>query len=518
MWRRMIRWLVAGLALVLIVGVFGGGVAGASNPGNNGRLVYSDRQECGRHGSNLASEIFTMNPDGSDVRRLTFDACREPEVDASDFWLSQSYQPSWSPRGDEIAFVHLSERDTWSIRVMDPDGRSVRTISSSFRLIDSLSWSPDAQQLALVGLGHDASGAVRYGIWVVAVDGSASRLVLAQPTPWAGSLSGIWDVEWSPSGDAIAFVMDGDVGQSIHVMDPTGSNVRPIACGWETDEYTEASSRSPEWHPSGQLLFCDSSFTDSVYFFGPDLWIHDFRDGLNRGPFLAGLAEEMSDPLASPDGSQLLFIGKQGEEYGLWSYERAERIADRPSGDIDWQPIQGSFWDDERSVFISDIEWMAAEGITKGCNPPSNDRFCPDSDVTRGQMAAFLRRAFDLPSSSTDFFTDDDDSVFEADINALAASGITKGCNPPASDRFCPDGRVTREQMAAFMKRAFDYPPSATDFFVDDDESIFEADINSIAEVGVTRGCNPSEGNTRYCPKDHVTRGQMAAFLHRAMG
>ena len=133
-------------------------------------------------------------------------------------------------------------------------------------------------------------------------------------------------------------------------------------------------------------------------------------------------------------------------------------------------------------------------------------------------MAAFLRRAFDLPSSSTDFFTDDNDSVFEADINALAASGITKGCNPPASDRFCPDGRVTREQMAAFMKRAFDYPPSATDFFIDDDESIFEADINSIAEVGVTKGCNPSEGNTRYCPKGYVTRGQMAAFLHRAMG
>ena len=178
----------------------------------------------------------------------------------------------------------------------------------------------------------------------------------------------------------------------------------------------------------------------------------------------------------------------------------------------------GTFSDDDSSVFEADIEWMAAEGITKGCNPPSNDRFCPDSDVTRGQMAAFLRRAFDLPSSSTDFFTDDNDSVFEADINALAESGITKGCNPPASDRFCPDGRVTREQMAAFMKRAFDYPGSPTDFFVDDDDSIFEADINSIAEVGVTRGCNPSEGNTRYCPKGYVTRGQMAAFLHRAMG
>ena len=39
------------------------------------------------------------------------------------------------------------------------------------------------------------------------------------------------------------------------------------------------------------------------------------------------------------------------------------------------------------------LDRLAAEGITKGCNPPANDRFCPDDDVTRGQMAAFLHRA-----------------------------------------------------------------------------------------------------------------------------
>src|SRR5690606_41806113 len=41
-------------------------------------------------------------------------------------------------------------------------------------------------------------------------------------------------------------------------------------------------------------------------------------------------------------------------------------------------------------VFVSDIAWLADEGITRGCNPPANDRFCPDDPVTRGQMAAFL--------------------------------------------------------------------------------------------------------------------------------
>ena len=82
-------------------------------------------------------------------------------------------------------------------------------------------------------------------------------------------------------------------------------------------------------------------------------------------------------------------------------------------------------------TFFADIEWMAAEGITKGCNPPTNDRYCPDSSVTRGQMAAFLNRTLNLPSTTTDFFVDDNDSVFEGDINRLAAAGISRGCNPP---------------------------------------------------------------------------------------
>ena len=44
------------------------------------------------------------------------------------------------------------------------------------------------------------------------------------------------------------------------------------------------------------------------------------------------------------------------------------------------------------SVFVADIQWMKDNGITLGCNPPTNDRFCPGSDVTREQMAAFMHR------------------------------------------------------------------------------------------------------------------------------
>ena len=168
-------------------------------------------------------------------------------------------------------------------------------------------------------------------------------------------------------------------------------------------------------------------------------------------------------------------------------------------------------------LFHDDIEWLAAEGITLGCNPPLNTRFCPDGRVTRGQFAAFLTRALSLPPSPDDRFTDDDDSVFENDIQALAAADITRGCNPPTNDRFCPDRSITRGEIAALLARALNLPPSSTDVFTDDDSSIFEADIQALAAAGITAGCNPPS-NDRFCPDRDLTRAQLAAFLERAIG
>src|SRR5690606_8634069 len=74
--------------------------------------------------------------------------------------------------------------------------------------------------------------------------------------------------------------------------------------------------------------------------------------------------------------------------------------------------------------------------------------------VTRGEMAAFLTRAYEYAADASDRFIDDDDSVFESDIDALASVGVTRGCNPPANDRFCPHDPVTRGQMASFLARA----------------------------------------------------------------
>ena len=49
------------------------------------------------------------------------------------------------------------------------------------------------------------------------------------------------------------------------------------------------------------------------------------------------------------------------------------------------------------------------------------------------------------------------DSIFAGDIERLADADVTRGCNPPDNDRFCPDDPVTRQQMAAFLVRAYGY-------------------------------------------------------------
>jgi hypothetical protein len=174
----------------------------------------------------------------------------------------------------------------------------------------------------------------------------------------------------------------------------------------------------------------------------------------------------------------------------------------------------GTFIDDDGHVFEGAIEAIAAEGITRGCNPPADDRYCPEDQVTRGQMAIFIVRAYDLPATSGDFFNDDSGKVYEDAANRLAQAGLTQGCAP---SRYCGDDTITRGEMAAFLSRAENLPDSATDHFVDDNTSIFEPGINKVADARITLGCNPP-ANTNFCPNDNVTRGQMAGFLTRALG
>ncbi len=165
------------------------------------------------------------------------------------------------------------------------------------------------------------------------------------------------------------------------------------------------------------------------------------------------------------------------------------------------------FTDISSSTFLTEIIWMADQGITTGCTAT---RFCPTESVTRGQMASFLARAFALPPTTNDYFVDDDGTAHEDNINRLAEAGITTGCT---ETDFCPREPVTRGQMASFLDRALGLPEATADWFTDDDDTAHEASINRIAEAGVTTGC----GGARFCPSGLVNRQQMAAFLFRAL-
>lgn len=122
-------------------------------------------------------------------------------------------------------------------------------------------------------------------------------------------------------------------------------------------------------------------------------------------------------------------------------------------------PSQPTFIDVPPShIFYAFIEELARRGITLGCgnDPQGNRLFCPTATVTREQMAAFIIRAlgvFNPPPPAIQRFDDVPPThIFYAFIEEMALRGITLGCTP---DLYCPQAGVSREQMAAFLGRAF---------------------------------------------------------------
>jgi hypothetical protein len=123
-------------------------------------------------------------------------------------------------------------------------------------------------------------------------------------------------------------------------------------------------------------------------------------------------------------------------------------------------------------------------------------------------LAVMIPAAATLVPGGT--FVDDDGSFSEPDIEAIAAAGITAGCD---TTRYCPDDPVTRAEMAVFLDRALQLPAATASPFIDVG-GWYAASVERLAAAGITAGCD----TTRYCPDDPVTRGQMATFLRRALG
>lgn len=114
-------------------------------------------------------------------------------------------------------------------------------------------------------------------------------------------------------------------------------------------------------------------------------------------------------------------------------------------------PQAGNRFSDVSGPHAGYINALAAAGIVKGC---AEARFCPDQGVTRAQMATFIVQASPRlsPIPGSRFVDVIAGAVHSDNINALAAARVTLGCTP---DRYCPRANVTRGQIASFLARAF---------------------------------------------------------------
>ena len=326
---------------------------------------------------------------------------------------------------------------------------------------------------------------------------------------WAYGLRNPWRISFDRS-DGDLYIAD--VGQSLREE----VNLEPAAdlggnnYGWDVMEGTECHEPSSGCSLTGDTLpVAEYSHSFGCSITGGYVYRGSHRDlqGLYvYGDFCSGRIWTMN---ASGTGETVrrdtsLSISSFGES------EAGELFLTDLGGSL-YRVIAPEFSDIASSSFIDDIHWLFYEGITVGCG---SGRFCPTAAVTREEMAIFLVRAFDHPPApaGTDYFTDDEGRSGEASINALKHANITGGCGSPTL--FCPTARVTREQMAIFLDKELDLPsaPTGTDYFDDDNGRGGEGSINALAHAGLTGGC----GTRTYCPTASVTREQMAAFLRRA--
>jgi Tol biopolymer transport system component len=265
----MTRRLMIGLVIAAgaVVAALGGSVhaAKAAYPGTlNGRIAF------GMTAADGNSDIFTVRPNGTGLRRLTFGPqdvcaavsangrkiafCRGSDTDAQiwtmNFNGTAQHQvsptgatlifPDFSPNGRKIVASGVldSSAPKDQIYVMDSHtGGHLHALTTAAQgNSDFAAWSPNGKKIAFIS---DRTGIEQ--VWVMNADGSCqhqltSALVTHDEVP-----------DWSPDGKQIVFEV-GDVGSgTIWVMNANGSHQHQISSG-PGDEF------GPEWSPRGNKI------------------------------------------------------------------------------------------------------------------------------------------------------------------------------------------------------------------------------------------------------------------------
>jgi TolB protein len=177
------------------------------------------------------TEIFVMNVDGSDQRRLT--RSQSSSLSDNDWVL----HPIWSPSGDQI--VYVSDSDTYhpTVWLMSKDGSGKRQLlrASGFQeAADSLAWSPDGSRLAVTAFGPTVSQ-----VLLVDVARGTTQRLTDHP-------KGAFDPAWSPDGSSLAYVVREDGRTEVRLRHLDGSPEVGVTRG--------GLARAPAWSPGGSRL------------------------------------------------------------------------------------------------------------------------------------------------------------------------------------------------------------------------------------------------------------------------
>ncbi|WP_349292273.1 S-layer homology domain-containing protein [Thermoanaerobacterium thermosaccharolyticum] len=167
-----------------------------------------------------------------------------------------------------------------------------------------------------------------------------------------------------------------------------------------------------------------------------------------------------------------------------------------------------------------DIEYMASKHIADGI---TSDTFNPDGNVTRAQFVAFLIRLLNIPyqTKATPFTDVKSSDWYYNDVTTAYNIGLVKGV---ATDKFAPNDNITREQMAAMAINALKYMGKDTAISQDEVTKFLaqykdSKDVSGWAKevVAASVKYNIMNGMTKvtYSPLSTSTRAQAIAVISR---
>ncbi|SFF07795.1 Alpha-tubulin suppressor [Paenibacillus algorifonticola] len=179
-----------------------------------------------------------------------------------------------------------------------------------------------------------------------------------------------------------------------------------------------------------------------------------------------------------------------------------------------------SFADMQGHWAKAEVEQLAARFIVNGI---SAERFAPNDSITRAEFASLLVRSMGISlehDSAYKGFTDIASTAWYAsEVEAAVRAGLVQGLT---SERFGPNERISREQMAVMIARALTIVSKDGTEPVDSGAQVAFADkdlISPWAETAVAEtakaGIITGMDGQAFAPKDSATRAQAAVMLNR---